>query len=197
LADSLYLSLWYSSFEVEDMLPHAMTVMRQFEFSAQRPGITYLALHPVSWNEPTILERRFDPGIGPEPAVLTAADLLHEDYAYVFEAWWDLWTFSEGTKQWALQPSRIRFVVNGTEFEDEAWRQEGHIQVDLGFDSLFLQEEVALTHESEERLRANVQKLVDFTTKVEKQSEANRRLLWSESDENLAQKLAARLQRVQ
>ncbi len=88
MADSLYLSLWFPSFDVEDMLPHALAVMRQFEFSTQQPGVTYLALHPVSWNEPTILERRFTPGVSPEAAVLIASDLLHEDYAYEFEAAW-------------------------------------------------------------------------------------------------------------
>jgi hypothetical protein len=197
LADPLYLSLWFPSFDVEDMLPQAMTVMRQFEFSVQKPGITYLALHPVSWNEPTILERRFEPGISPEEAVLIAADLLHEDYAYVFEASWNLWTFDEQRKEWLLQPSQVRFEVNGEEFEESAYRQEGHIQVELGLDSLFLQEEVQLTQEAEQRLRANVKKLVDFVSKVEKNSGASRRLLWSEAEENLAQKLIARLQRVQ
>jgi hypothetical protein len=42
-----------------------------------------------------------------------------------------------------------------------------------------------------------VQRLVEFTSKVEKNSGANARLLWSESDQNFAQKLIARLQRVQ
>src|SRR5690349_5077778 len=70
MPDPLYLSLWFSSFEADDMLPHALAVMRQFSFSAQQPGITYLAVHPVSWNEPTILERRFRPGVTPEEAVL-------------------------------------------------------------------------------------------------------------------------------
>lgn len=197
MPDPLYLSLWFPSFDVEDMLPHALSVMRQFEFSALQPGITYVALHPVSWNEPTILEQRFNPGITPEEAVLIASDLLHEDYAYVFEAAWDLWTFDEERKQWTRQPSRARFVVHGEEFEDEAYRQEGHIQVDFGFDSLFLQENVQLTPEAEQRLCANVQKLVELTSKIEKNSAATARLLWSESEENLAQKLITRLQKVQ
>lgn len=197
MSDPLYLSLWFPNFEADDMLPHALSVMRQFEFSTQQPGITYVALHPVSWNEPTLLEQRFNPGISPEEAILVASDLLHEDFAYVFEAAWDLWTFSEERKQWNLQPSQVRFVVHGEEFEDEEYRQEGHIQVDFGLDSLFLQENVALTREAEQRLRANVQKLVDFSGKIERHSGATARLLWSESEENLAQKLISRLQKVQ
>jgi len=42
---------------------HAFAVLQQFPFSAQRPGINYFALHPVSWNEATVLERRFPAGI--------------------------------------------------------------------------------------------------------------------------------------
>ena len=197
MPDPLYLSLWFPSFEVDDMLPHALTVMRQFPFSVARPGITYLALHPVSWNEPTILERRFT-GLEfpPEAAVLIASDLLHEDYAYLFEAYWDLWVVAE-SGEWTLQPSPVKFLVHGTEFDESVYQQEGHIQVDLGLDSPFLQEDVPLTSEAETRVRANVQKLVEFSSKVEKNSGANARLLWSESEQNFAQKLISRLQRVQ
>jgi len=197
MADPLYLSLWFADFEVEDMLPRALSVMRQFPFSEQHPGISYVALYPVSWNEPTILEQRFRPGISPEEVILVASDLLHKDYAYVFDAAWDLWILSDNGEQWTLQPSPVKFVVHGVEFDDSAYQQDGHIQVDLGFDSAFLQEEAQLSSETERRVRANVQKLVEFTTKVEKSSGARARLLWSESDENLAQKLIARLQKVQ
>lgn len=197
MADSLYLSLWFPNFELEDMLPRALSVMRQFPFSAERPGVSYVALHPVSWEEPTILEQRFHPGVPPEQAVLYAADLLHEDYAYVFEAAWDLWVFSAEQKQWVRQPSLVKFLVHGEGFDAETYRQDGHIQVDFGFDAPFLQEDVDLTPEGETQVRANVQKLVEFTTKAEKSSQANSRLLWSESEENLAQKLIARLQKVQ
>ena len=197
MADSLFLSLWFPDFDLEDMLPRALSVMRQFPFSTLQPGISYVALHPVSWNEATVLEQRFQPGVSPEQAVLIASDLLHEDYAYVFEAAWDLWIFSEEKREWLLRPSVVRIIVHGKEFEDEIYQQEGHIEVDFGLDSPFLQEGVKLTLEAESQVRANVQKLVEFTTKVEKTSGASGRLLWSESEENLAQKLIARLQKVQ
>jgi hypothetical protein len=46
-------------------------------------------------------------------------------------------------------------------------------------------------------VRANGQKLVEFMNRVEKASGAGARLLWSESEENFAQKLISRLQKVQ
>jgi hypothetical protein len=196
MADSLFLSLWFPSFEPDEMLPRALAVMRQFPFSAQLPGVSYLAVHPVSWNEPTIFEQRFSPGVTPEEAVLFASDLLHQDYAYLFEAFWDLWILGED-QQWSLQPSGVKFLVHGVEFDEGAYGQEGHVQVDFGIDSPFLQDSVQLTSEAETRIRGNVQKLVDFTNKAEKASGASGRLLWSESEENFAQKLIARLQKVQ
>jgi len=54
MPDQLYLSLWFPRFEEPDMLRHATSVMRQFAFSEQRSGVTYLAMHPISWSEPTI-----------------------------------------------------------------------------------------------------------------------------------------------
>jgi len=197
MADPLYLSLWFPDFDTEDMLPRVLAVMQQFPYSAARGGITYTSLQPVSWNEPTILERRFSPGITPEESVEIASDLLHEDYAYVFEAYWDLWSLPESGGEWVMQPSLVRFIVRGPEFDEGSFAQEGQIEVDFGLDTPFLQEQVALTSATETKVRANVQKLVEFTSNVEKNSGANARLLWSESEENLAQKLISRLQKVQ
>ncbi len=178
------------------MLPLTVSVLRQIPFSPAREGVTYTAIQPVSWSKPTILERRYRPGVAPEEAVGEVAELLHDDYAYIFEAYWDLWTPPEGAEKWVLQPSLIRLTAHGLEFEEQAAEETGHIQIDFGLDTSFLHEEVEFTAEAERNVRSNVQKLVEFTAKVEKHSGATGRLLWSESEENLAQKLINRLQRV-
>jgi hypothetical protein len=195
MPDSLYLSLWFPTFELPDILPRTVAVLRQLPFSTARPGVTYAAIHPVSWSEPTVLERRFSPGLPPEQAVEVAADLLHDDYAYVFEAYWDLWAPPETGKKWVLEPSLVRVIAHGAEFEENAADVAGHIQIDFGLDTPFLHEEVELTSQTENRVRSNVQRLVEFTAKAEKNAGATGRLLWSESEENLAQKLISRLQR--
>ena len=159
--------------------------------------MTFIAVHPVSWSEPTILEQRFPLGITPEQASGVAVELLHEDYAYVFEASWDLWSPAAGDTAWLETPTLVRFIAQGAQFEDGASAETGHIQVDFGLDAPFLHEELSLTPEAEAHVRDNVQKLVQFTALVEKNAEATGRLLWSESEENLAQKLITRLQRVQ
>jgi len=197
MGDSLYLSLWFPSFDEAEILPRTVSVLRQVPFSAARDGVTYSAIQPVSWSEPTILERRYRPGVEPEVAVAEVAEFLHDDYAYVFEAYWDLWTPPEGAGKWVLEPSLVRLVAHGMEFEERAAEEAGHIQIDFGLDTSFLHEEVEFTSEAEQNVRSNVQELVEFTALVEKNAGATGRLLWSESEENLAQKLINRLQRVQ
>src|SRR5271154_700566 len=197
MADSLYLSLWFPSFDEGEILPRTVSVLRQIPFSAAREGVTYAAIQPVSWGEPTLLERRFRPGVTPEEAAEAVTELLHDDYAYIFEGYWDLWTPPEGAEKWVLEPSLLRLTAHGLEFEDHAAQESGHIQIDFGLDASFLHEEVEFTAEAEHNVRSNVQKLVELTARIEKNAGATGRLLWSESEENLAQKLIARLQRVQ
>jgi hypothetical protein len=195
MSDSLYLSLWFPSFDEKEILPRTISVLRQIPFSSALDGVSYVAIQPVSWSEPTILERRFRPGVVPEEAAAEVSEFLHDDYAYIFEAYWDLWTPQGRSQKWSLAPSLIHLTAHGLEFEERAAEQTGHIQIDFGLDVAFLHEEVALTNEVEEGVRSNVQKLVEFTARVEKNAGATGRLLWSESEENLAQKLIYRLQR--
>ncbi len=197
MADSLYLSLWFPDFSGPAMLPHAMAVFQQFPQAAQRPGISYITVQPVSWNEPSVVERRFSPGIPAEEALVVAADMIHDDFAYTFEAAWDLWTPDDTGEKWELKPSAVKFIVQGEEFDDGAYEQMGHIEVDFGLDAPFLQENLTLTEQVQDKVRLNVGKLVEFTMKAEMNTRATARLLWSESEENLAQKLIARLQKVQ
>jgi hypothetical protein len=197
VSDPVYLSLWFRDFSGPEMLPHAFAVLQQFPFSAQRPGVSYFAVHPVSWGEATVLERRFPAGIDPGQATLIAAELIHDDYAYVFEAHWDLWIPDESSRNWILEPAPVKFIVQGEQFDEGAYQQAGHIEVDFGLDSYFLQPETALSEQTRAKIRENVAKLVEFSKNVEKNSGTSSRLVWTESEESLAQKLIARLQNVQ
>lgn len=196
MADPLYLSVWFPDFEEPAMLPRILAVIKEFPFSAVRPGITDVAVHPVSWAEPSILERQFNPGIQPVEAMEVISDLLHADYAYVFRAYWDLWR-ADASGAWSKGPHEVSFTAHGLAFEDGTFEENGHILVDFGLDTDFLFEEVEFTGEAEEHIRENVALLIAFTLAVEKNSGIRGRVLWSESEENLAQKLVARLQRTQ
>jgi hypothetical protein len=199
MADSLYLSIWFPSFREGEMMTRALSVLRQFPFSSVREGITYLSVHPVAWSEPTVLERRFDPGISPEEAVDLASEFAHDDFALVFEAFWDLWVPNneEVGESWVQRPSAARFLIHGTQFDDGIYTDDGHIEVDFGLDSSFVYEGQRLTAAIEKHVRSNIAKLVGFSNAVEKHCSVSGRVLWSESEENLAQKLLAKLQQTQ
>ena len=196
MADSLYLSLWFPSFHEAEMLPRAVSVMRQFLFSEVREGITYLSVHPVAWSEPTVLERRFNPGIALEEAAEIASESAHDDFAFVFEAFWDLWVPNDDSEgdAWVQHPIAVRFVVHGVQFDEGIYTDDGHIEVDFGLDTPFLFEGLQLSAINEEHVRFNVAKLVAFTLAVQNHCKLSGRVLWSESDSNLAQKLIAQLQ---
>jgi hypothetical protein len=199
MADSLYLSIWFPSFREEEMMVRTAGVLRQFSYSALREGITYLSVHPVAWTEPTVLERRFNPGISPEEAADLASEFSHDDFAFVFEAFWDLWVPSddEHGDSWVQRPVAVRFLVHGVQFDDGIYSEHGHLEVDFGLDTLFVHEGLRISPVIETHLRANIAKLVAFSSAVEKNCAISGRVLWSESEENLAQKLIAKLQQTQ
>ncbi len=197
MADSFYLNLWFPSFSAREMLPRALTVLRQFPFSKTRPGVGHLAVRALSWSEPLVCSQIFDGRADPESALRLAGEFLHEDNGYELEAAWDLWAPGEQYDTWVLEPRPVLFRIHGLEFEEGTFREDGHIQVDFGPDTPLLYEEVELTEIGQQRVQANLHKLVSFTAAVEKNCGISGRVLWSESQENLAQKLIGRLQKVQ
>lgn len=200
MADHLYLSVWFPSFTEAEMMPRTLSVLHQFPFSTTSPGIGYIGVHAISWNEPLVFEHTFDYRATPEQAVELAGEHVHSDHAYEFEARWDLWIPETGgglDTTWRQSTQPVKFFVHGTEFEEGLYQEDGHVQIDFGLDTPFLYEELDLDPEIEARVKWNVQKLVNFTSAVEKNCGISGRVLWSDSEENLAQKLISRLQRVQ
>jgi hypothetical protein len=129
-------------------------------------------------------------------AVEEALEILHEDYAYEFQIGWNLWELEalEGLDpRWVRGPRLVRVTGFGPLFDEGAYEQDGHIRIDLGNDTPFLEEEAELNSVAARHMEENVRQLVELTAGVEKVSGATARLLWSELGESLAQRLAARL----
>ncbi len=154
-----------------------------------------------------------------ERAISEATEMLHEDYAYEFEVNWDLWMPKfggehEGANEpvdeadveedeaaddkstWVRKPSLVRVTALGPDFEDAAFEQMGQIRLDLGHDSLFLQPEIPLSPSDLQHIQQNIALLVELTARIEKNCGISSRLLWSDDDSNLAQKLLERLQKL-
>jgi len=206
MADQLYLSLWYPNFRLT-ALPGALErVMELFRTVAGSSRVKAAAVYPISWNEAPVYQRVYDEEHEPDveasqpgQAIPAAIELLHDDFAYEFELLWELWVPESGgglDPIWKKEPAVVRVIGYGPQFDEGAYEQNGHVRVDFGPDTPFLQEDVDLGEEGAERVKQNVQMLVDFTNAVQQHGGISTRLLWSESGETLAQKLIARLQSV-
>ena len=209
MADQLYLSLWFPNFRL-DALPEKLTaVLEQFAKVANNNGrIAVASAIPLGWNESPVFQRIFvnddrsedsDDSLA-KNAVAEATEQLHDDMAYEFEAKWQLWQPEEAVggfdSTWRLEPATVKVTGFGPEFDDSSYEQNGHIRVDFGLDTPWVQDENDLDEDGQKRLQQNVEKLLAFVLSVEKHCGISSRLLWTESGEPLAEKLIARLQRV-
>jgi hypothetical protein len=156
-------------------------------------------VHPVAWSEPSVLEQKFTPGVSPEEVVELVGEFVHDDFAFVFEVFWDLWVPNEDEHgdAWVQRPVAVRFLVHGIEFDEGIYTDDGHIEVDFGLDTPFLYEGSKLAPFHEKHVQANIAKLVSLSSAIEKHCSVTGRVLWSESEENPAKKLIARLQQTQ
>jgi hypothetical protein len=95
--------------------------------------------------------------------------------------------------RWVREPRLVRVTGFGPLFDEGTYEQDGHIRVDFGTDTPFLEEDAELDAVGARHIEQNVRQLVELTQAVERESGATARLLWSELGESLAQRLAARL----
>ena len=206
MADQLYLSLWYPNFRLIALPAALEKVMELFGTVAGSSRIKAAAVYPISWNEAIVYQRVYDEehepdaeASQPRQAISAATEMLHDDFAYEFELLWELWVPEGGSGLdpiWKKEPSIVRIVGYGPQFDEGAYEHNGHIRIDFGPDTPFLQEDVTLDEEAAAHVKQNVQMLVDFTNAIQQHGGISTRLLWSESGESLAQKLIARLQSV-
>jgi len=203
MADRLYLSLWFPNFRLPALAPAIVSVLKQFAGTGNPVRVRAAAAYPISWNEAPFYQRIYEEDevkeSAPEQAVAEATEILHDDFAYEFELKWDLWvpeTVGGLDPVWKQEPVTVHVVGFGPQFDEGAYEQNGEVRVDFGLDTPFLLEDIDLDLVGAEHVKRNVQKLVEVTNAIQENCGISSRLLWSDSGENLAQKLIARLQRV-
>ncbi len=218
MADQLYLSLWFPNFRFDSLPAATIGVLRQFARISGLPRVAAAAAYPVNFSEPPVYQRvyvldtRAEEGADTsasiiENAVAEAMELLHEDTAWEFEMKWQHWAYEAPAAGldgiWKRVPSTVKFLAFGPEFDDATFEQNGQIRVDFGLDTPWIFDETDELWEDEDArvdaakyIKENVEMLLAFTLSVEKHCGISSRLLWTESGEPLAEKLVARLQRL-
>jgi hypothetical protein len=237
MADQLYLSLWFPNFRLDSLPAALVSVMRQFALISKDPRVAAASAYPISFTEAPayqriyVLDERSEDTSAAliENAVAEATEQLHDDTAYEFEMRWKLWTPDASSSLvtesaaldtlWKPQPSTVRVLGFGPEFDDATFEQNGHIRIDFGLDTPWTLDadeddrldadrdpitdtyndrnpQLAHDEQTSRRIQQNIELLLAFTLSVEKNCGISSRLLWTESGEPLAEKLIARLQRL-
>jgi hypothetical protein len=219
MADQLYLSLWFPNFRFATLPETLAGVLRQFATISGDKRVAAASAYPLGFTESPTYQRlyvnddRSETGeeSSIENAVAEATEQLHEDMAYEFEMKWNLWSptiedTDEGLEAvWKEQPSTVRIMGFGPQFDDASFDQNGHIRVDFGLDTPWILDDEALeaaesssanSDAAATYIQKNVEMLLAFTLLVERHCGISSRLLWTESGEPLVQKLIERLQRV-
>jgi hypothetical protein len=199
MSDTLYLSLWYPNLRLAALADKLAAVLSAFAAHGGEPRVYAATVWPVNWSESPVFQRVYghgERGAEPRPAIEEALELLYDDYAYEFQIGWSLWELEAGGNldpRWVREPRLVRVTGFGPLFDEGAYEADGHIRVDFGSDTPFLEEDADLDTVGAKHVEQNVRQLVELTGAAEKDSGATARLLWSELGESLAQRLAARL----
>jgi hypothetical protein len=207
MADTLYLSLWYPNLRLPQLADKLTAVLGAFAAHGGEARVYSATVWPIDWTESPVFQQVYGRRVGaagegagelgaePRIAVAEALEILHDDYAYEFQIGWSLWELETGDldARWARAPRLVRVTGFGPLFDDGAYESDGHIRLDFGTDTPFLEEDLELDSVAARHVEENVRQLVELTAAVEKASGATARLLWSELGESLAERLAARL----
>ncbi|SRR5579884_974206 len=196
MPDRLYLSLWLRGFSPMNMLRHYEKALALFPFSKLAKAESALRIYAVEYAQPPVFEEPFPSPVDPAAVIERAKRFLNADSCYEFDAAWDLWRWDPGARvdlqpesAWQLAPSKVTISCFGPEFERDS---DENLLFDFGVDTTFLPAPGA--PEGMPMIRANVQSLLRLVHDLDDKLTVERRLLWSESGENFADKLRDSLQ---
>lgn len=183
MPDQLSLSLWVRNFGADNMLRHFQELLRVFPFSKLRPGIAGLRIQAISAGEPPLLERLYGEGeLDIQELIEVCREFEHDDSAYIVEGWWEQFHHTENG--WELKPSSVTLTCFGPAYENEAG---DHLRIIVGAESSFVPD--AAVAGSERAAHSNIAGLIRLAREIEASLPIERKRLWSESGESLAERL--------
>lgn len=183
MGDPLFLSLWlrgYSPIALPVYLRKALSI---FPYSTLAP-MSVLRIYAISLHEAPIFEEFIEGIPDPQAVAQQAQEFLHEDCAFQLETQWDLFQWDG---EWGLKPSRALIEVYAPEFEGAGGE---HVRVDLGPNGLYLPQPQS---DQLRPVQSNIRSLLRLTQDLEEELTVERRLLWSDEEENFAERLGALL----
>lgn len=180
MRDPLFLSVWLKGYSPLASSVYLKKALELFPASRLAPGAV-LRVYPFSFQEAPVLENAFDGAFDPGDLAAAAQEFSHEDTCAQVETRWDLWQWDG---EWRLKPSRVYIELYGPGFESE--RGE-HLRFDLGGEDLYLPSQFS---DALKPVQSNIRSVLQLVHDVESAFSVERRLLWSASGEDFAERLA-------
>lgn len=181
--DPLFLSLWLKNFAPAGLPLYLKKAVGVFPQSRLKPG-GVMRIYPIAFREAPLLEEYYDGDLDPQAAASRVQEHLHEDIAIQIQMRWDLYQW---TGEWELKPSTVYLEIFAPLFE--APRGE-HVRIDLGPQRLYLPEP---SSDALRPVQSNIRSVLHLATDLENELIAERKLLWTEDEENFAERLKALL----
>jgi hypothetical protein len=217
MSNQAYLSIWCKDFPEGLVLERFEKFLSSVPFSAKKPGFNYLEIRAVDWTESPVYEQDL------RSVPLDAASIIelckpyvHNDCSISVRSQWDLWVYQGDPARWQFEPQALELLCYGEDFDEGVWREDGHLEVNFGFEHLFTghagllgirqiarpkaespEEERFLEamarpenlRNYDEKTRENIKKLFDWVRRVEKALPVEKLRLWSEGEENFEARL--------
>jgi hypothetical protein len=181
MADQLYLSYWVNGYTENNMLRHYERLLKLFPYSRLTRGETTFRVIPVSYAEPALLERPFKSPPDIAGVLAAAKEFQHPDCCYRLETAWDLWQFDT---DWEVRPTPVSLCCLGPDFEQDLGE---NLRIEFGIETHFLPQPDLPNHAT--MTQSNVKSLLKLVHDLDDALRVEKRLLWTESGENFAEKL--------
>jgi hypothetical protein len=189
MADPLYLSVWLNGYSPLALTIYFQKLLEVFPFSKLQVG-SVLRVYAVSFQEVPVFEGFIDMEMDPAEAASVVQEFIHDDCCIQLETKWDLYQW-DGS--WELKPARVCIEVYGPRFERDALNPLGEpepICIDLGPEAFFLP---VPGSDQLRHVQANIRSILHFADDLPSVLAVERRLLWSETEDNFAERLASYL----
>lgn len=185
MGNPLFLSLWLGGFSPLALPIYFRRTLEAFPFSKLSPG-SLLRVWAVSFHEVPVFEGFIDNAVDAHEAAALVQEFLHDDCCIQLETKWDLWLWDG---DWSLQASRVCIELHAPHFEHDLLNPLGqaeHIWIDLGREDLYLPQPRS---DQLRPVQSNIRSILHLATDLEDVLTVERRLLWSESEDNFAERL--------
>lgn len=185
MPDHLYLSLWLRGYTPDTMLRHFQQMLGAFPFSNLRPGIGALKVYALELKEPPVLEHAFAGEADVDAVIAMCREFENPDCAYIVDGWWELWKYRDA---WQLGPSPVSLTCFGPQFDND---EGDHLRIDFGPETHYLPQ--PHLPDSTRAIHSNIRGILRLIDELKEALPLEGRKLWSESEENFAERVESAL----